>query len=74
MRKYQSHFELNPNDLDLIEQSLRIQVALDMREQNQNKNFSSTPQRVKEIQLLLGKIHNQKNFYACVHSVGVPVG
>ena len=74
MAKYQKHFKLNPDDLDLIEQSLRVQVALDMRETTQEKIFATTPQRVKEIQELLGKIHNQKIFYACVHSVDAPAG
>lgn len=50
MVKPNKRFNLDIKDIHLIEMSLRYL-------------HSSDPKKAKEIQQLLGKIHNQKNWY-----------
>ena len=50
MVKPNDKFKLSVKDIDLIEKSLRYMAGLD-------------PKKSKETQKLLGKIHNQKNWY-----------
>ena len=77
MPKYRENFKLNTKDIDLIEEALRKQMSL------KAKQLYSTDQAdcdavngglIHEIQALLGKIHEQKIFYAQVNRTPHPVG
>lgn len=50
MAKPNKKFELGVEDIHLIEMSLRYMHRLN-------------PEKAKEVQQVLGKIHNQKNWY-----------
>ena len=60
MPKYNTTFELNVAELDLIEDALRraklAQTQADLKAGNSGDD-------VREIHELLGKLHNQKTFY-----------
>ena len=69
MAKYRKSFELGLKDLDLIEEALRKQVALGVSARD-----AHDPGRLSEMQLLLGKLHQQKIFYSEVNSGHYPRG
>ena len=75
MANYQTNFELNTKELELIETALRQQAADDLR------TFASyadsgigIPGKSEQIQALLGKLHQQKIFYSHVQPYGIPNG
>ena len=75
MPKYTEHFHLEPKEIDLIEHALRREIAV------ANKYAAETPAhhessqaRVKDLNALLGKLYNQKIFFAQVNNTGVPAG
>ena len=77
MPKYQENFKLNTNDIQLIEDVLRQHVAENLKFANHREDvhqLEDAPERVKQIQNLLGKLHNQKSFYSLVNATGYPVG
>lgn len=67
MPNYKDSFKLDVNDLDLIENALRTYAALKTSEQYATPadQMTGTPEIARQVHNLLGKIHNQKNFYAC---------
>ncbi len=82
--KYNENLQLNPKDIELIEDALRAsleQLAHDTmmigdavyasdEELVANKNT-----KVKQVNQLLGKLHNKKIFYSQTHrKKGVPLG
>lgn len=74
MARYQECFELDTCDVELIEQSLRNQIA-QLSSKSDGHSLSSTARaEVRHLNRLLGKIHNQKVFYSQVSAVGVPAG
>lgn len=60
MPKYNTTFELNISDLDLIEDALR-RAKLSPAQEGQSDGRSH--EDVRQIHELLGKLHNQKTFY-----------
>lgn len=60
MPKYNTTFELNVQELDLIEDALRrtklAQTQADLKS-------GTVDDEVRQIHELLGKLHNQKTFY-----------
>ncbi|MGI9315944.1 MAG: hypothetical protein ACR2QW_01320 [bacterium] len=76
MPKYQENFKLNTRDIQLIEDILRQHVAQNLKIQNETEvaQQEDSPERVKQIHNLLGKLHNQKSFYSLVNTTGYPVG
>ncbi len=76
MPKYQENFKLNTSDIQLIEDVLRQHVAQNIKTQGEDEasGLELTPDRIKKIQSLLGKLHNQKSFYSLVNTTGYPVG
>jgi len=76
MPKYQENFKLNTGDIQLIEDVLRQHVAQNIKPQGEDEasGLELTPDRVKQIHSLLGKLHNQKSFYSLVNTTGYPVG
>ena len=73
MAKYRKHFELDPNDVDLIENALRKQIALNTVKPN-NTEHDYERGSLMDIQSLLGKLHDQKIFYSQVNIDNHPRG
>lgn len=72
MARYQQNFNLDPVDIDLIENAIRHAIA-----RHSGVGLAATmgaPERaeVDALNRVLGKLHNQKIFYAQVNAVGVP--
>jgi hypothetical protein len=65
--KYQTKFELNRSDLDVIEQALRDQASklclTRLEEQDAADNSNELTTRMSDIQSVLGKLHNQKIWF-----------
>jgi len=74
--KYNSHFNLNVEDIDLIEQALRREIKSRLQPDPvlEGNLGTSAPDSVKKISSLLGKIHDQKVFYSVANPSGVPLG
>ncbi|MEM7540082.1 MAG: hypothetical protein AAF384_00710 [Pseudomonadota bacterium] len=70
MAKFRRSFELLPSDIEMIEQALRREIAAN----NTLAGAQEQPQRIRDLNGLLGKLHNQKVFYAQVHDTGTPAG
>ncbi|MEO0380428.1 MAG: hypothetical protein AAF252_09165 [Pseudomonadota bacterium] len=60
MPKYNTTFELNVEELDLIEDALR---RAKLAQTQANLKSGKSDEDVREIHELLGKLHNQKTFY-----------
>jgi hypothetical protein len=76
MPKYNQEFVLNPKEIDLIEHAVRDQIAkLSLANVSANFNGSEPSERkIKELNELLGKLHNKKIWWGQVHPTGVPLG
>lgn len=74
MARYQENFRLNTRDIDLIEQALRREIARCARHHGDPASGTELRGEVQALNALLGKIHNQKVFFAQVNAVGVPAG
>lgn len=82
--KYNENFQLNPKDIELIEEALRSsleQLAHDTMtigdavDGSSKDLVASKNAKVKEVNQLLGKLHNKKIFYSQTHrKKGVPLG
>lgn len=73
MAKYHEHFRLSPGDLELIERALRTEIALHTRVQPHETEFNEARKKARALNDVLGKLFNQKIFYAQVNDTGVPV-
>lgn len=62
MAGYNTHFELSVEDLELIEDALR-RSKRELAVRNHDALQMRTDETVRDIQDLLGRIHNQKVFY-----------
>ena len=62
MPQYNDMFELTVEDVDLIETALRSTKDSLSNDMNSSTD-ESTKKTVKQIQDLLGRLHNQKVFY-----------
>ena len=72
MARYQQSFELDPVDIDLIESAIRRKIA-DHASTGLARGYEQSAQaEMDALNRVLGKIHNQKVFYAQVRAVGVP--
>jgi len=74
--KYQTKFEINRNDLEIIEKALRGQASklclTKLGEQGSPGNEGQLKSQMSDIQSLLGKLHNQKIWF--VPEKHVPLG
>ena len=70
MAKYTEHFHFEPNELALIEQALRREIAQARLQIDEVCGQS----KIREVNQLLGKIFHQKKFYSHVNSTGTPAG
>ena len=71
MPNYSSNFNLDPNDIDIIENALRKLLSLCTDFDSNSPQQSET---VRSLNKVLGKIHNQKVFYSQVNRTGTPAG
>ncbi len=71
MPKYSSTFNLDPSDIDIIENALRNLLNLHA---DVNSTCPHQKQTVRSLNEVLGKLHNQKVFYSQVNRTGVPAG
>ncbi|HAB39225.1 MAG TPA: hypothetical protein DCE52_14735 [Rhodobacteraceae bacterium] len=60
MAKFNTKFELSVSDMTIIEDALR---ASKLAKTQEVKKKPMEKQNVREIHELLGRLHNQKNFY-----------
>lgn len=76
MSTYNQMFKLTLKDVDLIEQSLRSQIALLAHTEAlpQNEEALANHKQIIELMHVLGTLHNQKIWYGQVHHTGVPLG
>jgi hypothetical protein len=72
MAKYREHFRLSPRDIEIIEDALRAQIAAHARVEAHSASFECARQRTRALNEVLGKLYNQKVFYAQVNDTGVP--
>jgi hypothetical protein len=72
MAKYREHFRLSPSDIEIIEDAIRVEISLRTRVERHHENFEQARQRTRALNEVLGKIYNQKVFYAQVHKTDVP--
>ena len=78
MGKYKESFEFNTSDIDLIEQAIRHEISSLSSSLQSDVTLAETEQadlkaRIKKLQLVLGKIHNQKIWYGQTHPTGTPI-
>ena len=74
MPRYQQQFSLDVQDIELIERALRNELARHaVREVSTAVSVEQRAQ-ARALNAVLGKIHNQKIFYAQVKLPGVPAG
>ncbi|MFT4580883.1 MAG: hypothetical protein ACI915_001537 [Gammaproteobacteria bacterium] len=73
MAKYHEHFRLSPSDLELIEQAIRTEIAIHTRVRPNESEFDESRKKTRALNDVLGKLFNQKIFYAQVNDTGVPV-
>lgn len=79
---YNNNFSFNPRDIELIELGLRTlsehyDVFVDLKKGAtlESDCVKAKDHKLKQINEVLGKIHNQKIFYSQTHPhKGVPLG
>ena len=75
MPKYNDSFTLDMHDVELIEQALRVMWSEDEKETSTDQGFpKKTPERIRNIYNLLGKISSQKIYYSEVNETSCPIG
>ncbi len=72
MAKYREHFRLSPTDIDIIEEAIRVEISLRTRIERDHNDFEQARRRTRALNEVLGKLHNQKVFYAQVNETDVP--
>ncbi|MBL8474469.1 MAG: hypothetical protein B7Z51_04905 [Methyloversatilis sp. 12-65-5] len=79
MSKHQKSFQLTIHQIDLIEEAVRerigilAHVVLASGDANCEESRANDDQ-IRELNELLGSLHNQKIFYSQVNRTGVPGG
>ncbi len=73
MANYQEQFNLDIDDIALIEDASRNSLASTLAQTPGGPAYASNPHE-RQINALLGKIHNQKIFYSVVATENVPLG
>ena len=72
MAKYREHFRLSPGDIEVIEQAIRVEIAIHARIEPHHADFEQARQKARTLNQVLGKLFNQKVFYAQVNETGIP--
>lgn len=63
MPQYNDMFELSVDDMDLIEQALRLAMNAHATDSVDGANLQDSEETVRRIHDLLGRLHDQKIFY-----------
>lgn len=75
MPKYNDRFTLDMHDVELIEQALHVMWSEDEKENSSGQSYpQKTPERIRNIHNLLGKISSQKIYYSEVNETSCPLG
>jgi hypothetical protein len=75
MAKFNDRFTLDMHDVDLIEQALRVMWSEDEKKSAGDQSLpEKTPERIRNIHNLLGKISSQKIYYSEVNETSCPMG
>jgi hypothetical protein len=75
MSKYNDSFTLDMHDIELIEQALRVMWSEDEKKIPTGQSSpEKTPERIRNIHNLLGKISSQKIYYSEVNETSCPIG
>ena len=77
MPRYNETFELNVREIEYIENALRHEIsslANRMHQASDNTEVQHCEGKIKELHVLLGKLHNRKIWYGQVNPTGVPAG
>ena len=62
MPAYNEKFDLDLNDMDLIEDALRLQVK-ELSKAREDTPSLDHERKLRDVKTLLGRLHNQKVFY-----------
>lgn len=73
MAKYREQFNLSIADIDVIESALREQIAQQAAVKPGDVEFDTARRHTRSMNEVLGRLHNQKIFYAQVNDTGTPV-
>lgn len=71
---YKDNFDLNTADIELIETTIRNEIRILTEVEQSAENVVELDDMVKKLNMLLGKLHNQKIWYSQVNQTGVPLG
>ena len=63
MPAYNKTFDLDPDDVDIIESALHETVRTLSVSNLDNQSCETTQERIRQTKELLGRLHNQKVFY-----------
>ncbi|MGR8920991.1 MAG: hypothetical protein ACU85V_15355 [Gammaproteobacteria bacterium] len=74
MARYQDKFRLDLRDVELIERALRHEIKRRAVRGDVGRADTNERAEMRALNQVLGKIHNQKVFYAQVKADGVPAG
>ncbi len=75
MAGFKESFELDEEDIGLIEGAIRTEIHLLMElAQSSSDPEAQFGETIKRLNHLLGKLHNQKIWYSQVNQTGVPLG
>lgn len=79
MAHYEKSFDLNESDIELIEDTVRNEIrTLTQEKQSSMEHAVDTAialdTKIRRLNMLLGKLHNQKIWYSQVNQTGVPLG
>lgn len=66
MPAYNEKFDLDLNDMDLIEDALRMQVK-ELSKSREETASLDHERKLRDMKTLLGRLHNQKVFYRPRH-------
>lgn len=71
------NFDLDEADIELIEDAIRNEIRL-LKDKEQelvdSEPGAELEETIKRLNMLLGKLHNQKIWYSQVNQTGVPLG
>ncbi len=79
MADYKENFELDETDIELIEDTVRNEIRMLTGKkinlpESESDGATEIDDAIKRLNMLLGKLHNQKVWYSQVKQTGFPSG
>ncbi len=76
---YKENFELDETDIELIEDTIRDEIRVLTGKKlklvdSESDGVAELDDTIKRLNMLLGKLHNQKVWYSQVKQTGFPSG